>query len=161
MIVNEELRGYEMKSQLGLSYKTEGSKIVISNALGHRIAELNLQYTSEGIYNDSWFGYVTGEEFKEIMGGPYLDYFSKTKCTKKICNTLSMQGGMDDDTSKWFNEHLFPKLLEAGIAYNALVIPEDVFAQQTIEEFETNLGNKMGRLFPTFDKALEWLKRVN
>jgi hypothetical protein len=161
MIKNSDLTNYTSSSKLNLKYHQDGSKIVVTNALEKKIAELNLQYVSEEIYNDSWYGFVTAEEFKEVMSGPYIDYFVNTKCTKKVCNTLNMEGGMDDETTKWFNQELFPRLLEGGISYNALVIPEDIFAQQTMEEFETNLGSKFGRVFPTFDKALEWLRRAN
>lgn len=160
MINNADLARYEKNSKLGLKYKQENAKIVIYNSIDVKIAELNLQYAQEKIYNDSWFGFVTEEEFKEVMAGAYLDYFVMSKCTKKVCNTLSLEGGMDEETSRWFNNELFPKLKNAGIRYNALVIPEDIFAQQTIEEFESNLGNDFGRLFPSFDKALSWLKTV-
>jgi hypothetical protein len=158
MVHQEELNMYDNQSTIGLKYRAEAGRIVIYNSIGSKIAELNLQYATERIYSDAWFGFVTEEEFKEVMSGAYLDYFIKSKCIKKVCNTLNMEGGMNDETSNWFNQDIFPKLCAAGMQYNALVIPEDIFAQQTIEDFEANLGNDFGRLFPTFEKALFWLR---
>ena len=158
MITQEELKQFRTNSKNGLRYEAQGNAVHIFNNLDEKIAELNLKYTSDGIYNDVWFGFVTGEEYKEVMDGAYLDYFIKTKCTKKICNTLNLKGGMDPETTEWFGTTLLPKLLNAGMKYNALIIPEDIFAQQTMEEFQ---NNDLGRLFPSEEKALSWIKSVN
>jgi hypothetical protein len=161
MITKEKLTDFQNTSINKLRYEViTAEKMQVLNALNEKIAELNLQHASEGIYHDAWFGFVSPEEYKEIMEGPYLHYFSKAKCTKKVCNTLSLEGGMDPDTSAWFGEFMFPQLLKSGLKYNAVVIPEDIFAQQSMEEFEKNLGNNFGRLFPSQEKAVDWLRSV-
>ena len=161
MLLQSEIDQYERTSKNNLRYRLVSPDCVeIFNRLNEKIAALNLQYTNEGIYNDLWFGFVTSEEYKEIMEGAYLYYFIKAKCTKKLCNTLGLQGGMDPDTSQWFGDSLLPKLLSAGMQFNALVIPEDIFAQQTMEEFENNMGSNLARLFPSHNEALAWLQSV-
>ena len=160
MITKEEVKQYQEKSKLGLKYQFEANVVTIFNRLNEKIAELNLSYADQGIYNDAWFGFVTGEEYKEIMDGPYFGFFLKTKCVKKVCNTLGLEGGMEEETAAWFSDYMMPKMLTAGLQYNSIVIPENIFAQQTMENFESNLGNKLGRLFPSQEKAIEWLKSV-
>jgi hypothetical protein len=162
MILQQEIERFQATSKNHLRYtKKDENSVAIFNNLNERIAELNLAFTQEQIYNDVWFGFVTSDEYKEIMEGAYLYYFAKTKCTKKLCNTLGLQGGMDPETTEWFGSSLLPKLLDAGMKYNALIIPEDIFAQQTMEEFERNMGNNLARLFPGEKDALLWLRSVN
>ena len=161
MISKEQLQKFQSQSKNGLRYEQKGEAILIFNKLNEKIAELNLAHRNLGIYNDAWFGFVTGEEYKEIMDGPYYFYFAESKCSKKMCNTLGLEGGMEPETSEWFNNYLFPKMLNAGLKYNAIVIPENIFAQQTMEDFEANLGNKLARLFPNETEATNWLNSVN
>jgi hypothetical protein len=160
MITKEEVKQYEETSMLGLTYKLEANVVSIFNKLNEKIAELNLAYAADGIYNDAWFGFVTGDEYKEIMNGAYFEFFRKTKCVKKVCNTLGLEGGMEEETAAWFSDYMMPKMLNAGLQYNSIVIPENIFAQQTMDHFESNLGNKLGRLFGSQEKAIEWLKSV-
>jgi hypothetical protein len=162
MIHQSELEEFQQRSRNNLSYQLVSTDcIAVFNNLNEKVAELTLRYAPVGIYHDAWFGFITGDEFKEIMEGPYITYFIRFGCTKKICNTLGMKGGMDDETAHWFGTTLLPKMVEAGLKYNALVIPEDIFAQQTMGEFEKNMGNNLGRLFPNQEKALEWLMNLN
>jgi hypothetical protein len=161
MITKEQLEKFQPNSKNGLRYEHKNEAVLIYNKLNEKIAELNLAHLKQGIYNDAWFGFVTGDEYKEIMDGAYLYYFSESKCSKKMCNTLGLEGGMEPETSEWFNNQLVPKLLDAGLKYNAIIIPENIFAQQTMEDFEANLGNKLARLFPNEQEATNWLISVN
>jgi hypothetical protein len=160
MITKEEIKPFETRSTAGLRYEIDNTVVKIYNKLNEKLAELNLGYQADGIYNDAWFGFVTDEEYKEIMDGPYFHLFAKMKCEKKVCNTLGLEGGMEDETASWFSSHMMPKLIKAGLKYNAIVIPENIFAQQTMENFEVNLGNDLGRLFPSESDAIQWLKSV-
>jgi hypothetical protein len=152
----EDLKKYEQSSKIGLTYEINGDTISVKNNTKNLVAEVSLKYSKEGVYTDVWFGFVTDPEYKEIMGGVYLDYFKESKNTKKLCNTLKLVGGMEDTTAAWFNQSLLPKLLEAGLQYNAMVIPEDVFANLSLTD-NFNVEEYM-KFFPSETEALSWLK---
>lgn len=152
----KDLKHYELSSRIGLKYEKNGENIFIKNNLNEPVAELSLRYLADGIYNDSWFGYVTSEEYKEIMQGVYLDYFIQSKATRKLCNTLKLSTGMEDETATWFNASLLPQLINAGMQYNALVIPENIFAQLSLSENFN--GEEYFKMFPSEQEALAWLK---
>lgn len=124
-----------------------------------KIAELILELVPEGIYNDVWYDYVTPEEFKEIFSGAYVDFFSRSKVYKKLCNTDELKGGIDDDTNEWFNSYLLPKLIEAGLKYNAIVLPKEVFANISMSEFKLGEGFTT-KLFNAKEDAIQWLKTM-
>jgi len=144
-------------SACGLKYEWKADTLVISNQLNESVAELSLK---DGIYHDTWFGFVSGDQYREIMEGPYLDFFRRSAVKKKLCNTLALMDGMDPETGSWFETSVMPKLIDAGLLYNAIVIPEDIFAKILMETFEANLQSNLARLFPNEVAALEWLKQV-
>lgn len=155
-MTKEDLKKYEQSSKIGLTYDMNGETISVKNNTKNLVAELSLRHSKDGVYTDVWFGYVTDPEYKEIMGGAYLDYFKESGNRKKLCNTLKLAGGMEDATATWFNQTLLPKLLEAGLQYNAMVIPEDVFANLSLTD---NFNNEeYMKFFPSEAEALQWLK---
>jgi hypothetical protein len=155
-MIKEDLLNYEQASKIGLTYEMNGDTISVTNSLKNKVVELSLRLSKDGIYNDVWFGYVTSDEYKEIMAGAYLDYFAFSKNKKKLCNTLKLTAGMEDETAKWFNDYLLPKLMAAGLQYNALVIPEDIFANLSLTE---NFNNEeYMKFFPSEEEAIAWLK---
>ena len=160
MIDTAHLAEYVQRSTEGLNYVSEGSEIIVYNRFRDKIATLDLSYADEKIYNDRWFGFVTSEEYKEIMSGPYIDYFVKTSCTKKICDTSLLRIGMDKETSEWFIRDILPKMLKGGLTHNAIIIPKELYAQQSMGYFEENLKNNLARLFPSLETAYYWLKSV-
>jgi len=152
----KDLKDYEQQSAIGLKYEKNGDAITVKNKMNELVAELSWRYINQGVYNDVWFGYVTSEEYKEIMQGAYLDYFRDSKTHKKLCNTLKLTTGMEDETAAWFNATLLPQLIEAGLQYNALVIPENIFAQLSLTENFNSEG--YFKMFPSEQDALNWLK---
>lgn len=150
---------YSQNTTAGLSYTASGKSIEIFNAVKTKIAELNMEMVPEGIYNDVWYDFVTPEEFKEIFGGAYLDFFKKSNVFKKLCNTDQLQGGIDDQTNEWFNSYLLPRLMEAGLKYNAIVLPREVFANISMSEFKLGEGF-ITRMFNSKDEAIAWLKSL-
>jgi len=161
MIKVYDPKDFEDKSQSGLKFKKTGDSINIFNRFGDKIVELNLFYATEGIYCDTWYGFVTNEEYMEVMSGVYLYCFCKNSCTKKICNTQSLRMGMDKKTSEWFIDIILPQLLRAGLKYNAIVIPSDIYARQSMDFFERSMKDNLAMAFPSFDIALLWLQNLN
>jgi hypothetical protein len=140
--------------------KTEEESIIVNNRFGDTILEINLAYVREGIFADAWYGYVSADEYKILMNGIVLDVFIGTGCNKKICNTQKLKIGMDNDTSKWFKDIFFLKLIKAGLKYNAIIIPSDQYARDSMQYFEANLKNNHGILFPSFEIALLWMRSL-
>lgn len=160
MIESYDLKAFQEKSQQDLKFQSTGNCINIFNRFGDKIVELDFSYISEGIYCDTWYGFVTTEEYVEVMSGAYLCWFVENSCTKKICNTQSLKIGMDRKTSEWFINILLAELLRAGLKYNAIVTPSDIYARQSMDFFEKNMKNNLAMVFPSFDIALLWLQSL-
>ena len=161
VMTHAEVERFQKKTTNELQYRLINSAhLQVYNGLNEKIAEIGFDLIAEQIYCDSWFGFVTSEELKEVMEGPYLAFFAKSGCNKKICNTLGLLGGMDQDTLQWFETVMVPKLVAAGMQYNAFLIPTDVFAQHTVEQLEKNVGDNLCKLFDSEATALAWLRSV-
>lgn len=161
ILLETDVKMYEQNSTEGLRYFISGHVICISNRFGEKITELIFSDVAEGIFCDKWFGYLNAEEYKEIMSGALLEYFVRCKCIKKICDTQNLIIGMDAETSVWFKEKFLPILIKAGLQYNAIVIPKNNYARQSMDYFEQNLEHKYAMPFPSFDIAMCWMKIIS
>jgi hypothetical protein len=157
-IVETDVKKYERRSAEGLHYYREDNIVSISNRFNEKIVELILPIQADGVLCDKWFGYINNDEYKEIMSGPILEFFSELGCRRKICDTQKLVIGMDSETSLWFNHTFIPQMIDAGLTYNAIVSPKENYARQSMEFFERTLENRYAMFFPTFEISLSWMK---
>jgi len=65
------------------------------------------------------------------------------------------------EVQEWVNVHVFPNTMHAKVNKIALVVPDDIFAQvsleQTVEDGEGIIGRVPTQYFTTKDAALKWL----
>lgn len=73
-------------------------------------------------------------------------------------------GAMDPEDSRWIsNEGLAHKLVALGVRSMAMVVPEDVFGQLSVENYSESLkeqGQVDIRFFENVELGKEWLKTV-
>jgi hypothetical protein len=144
----------------GLKVSDHEEVITVQNRFGDIIVQLDFTFASEGILTDVWHGFVTPEEYKIVMEGMLIDAFVVSRCSMKICNTQNLKIGMNSETSEWFKSKFLPKLITSGLKYNAIVMPKDMYARESMEYFERNLTNHYAMLFSSFDIALLWMRSL-
>lgn len=152
------------ETKTGLRVTTEGAKTITHNDIGKQVSEMDLSLKGEGIFVDRWIGFVTDEEMKAIMDGHYYRLFADSGCNKKICDTTLLEGSFDG-VNEWFATYFLPKLMQAGLRYNAIVLPRDIFAQMAMnentEQVEATAADAFQvRMFGSFEDARTWLKSL-
>jgi hypothetical protein len=153
-----------MQSEL-LKIQEEKDGFSFFNTLNEKISHLSKAYAAQGIFNDNFFGYVSADELKFIMENYYAKIIAETNASKKMCNIKAMDGAAFEEVSDWFEAELMPQLIDAGLRYNAIVLPDDYFASITVEniledEPKTSLDSVNQRFFDSKEKALAWLKSL-
>lgn len=107
-----------------------------------------------------WKGYSGNAEYLDILA-KQLD-FTKKKQAAKILYDLRKMGVVSADNQKYTNETYFPEMAKAGSTYAAIVIPENIFGEASVN---TILGKKNealfdAKLFKDTTSAVNWLRSI-
>jgi len=144
-----------------LVVNTLADGIEVINALEQRIAYLSTARQADGIFTDTWYGIPLDSELIHVMDTYYCPLVEQSRATKKLCDLRGFERGFDP-INDWYVAEFLPKLRAAGIRYNAVVLPNDIFVQISGELFEEEAKAQgeviVNRLFGDVDKALEWLQ---
>jgi SpoIIAA-like len=107
-------------------------------------------------------GSVVSKEFrKTAMDG--LELMVTQKATKILLN-IGELGVMSLEDQQWLQKEWNPKALEAGLRYQALVIPKDVFGKMAVQRVQNDLKRNQQITIQYFEneaKALEWLAGID
>jgi hypothetical protein len=145
-----------------LSVNSDDDFIYVYNAQGRQIVEINIHLLSEGILNDTWYGVVFDEEYIAFLDGIYYEIFGSIKFTKKLCNIKNLEGSFDG-INEWIYKIYHPKFISNGLKYNALVKPEELCAQLSLEFYMEKINNLTleSQTFDSQEDALAWLGSKN
>ncbi|MBC7919581.1 MAG: STAS/SEC14 domain-containing protein [Ferruginibacter sp.] len=119
---------------------------------------VNISWNSEGGFiHVEWRGYATNAEYLEILAKQLA--FTKQKKAGKILYDLRKIGVVSAENQKYTNEVYFPQMAQAGSKHAAIVIPESVFGEMSVNSI---LGKKNealfeAKLFKDTDSASQWL----
>lgn len=106
-----------------------------------------------------WQGYVPTQQFREALSSG-VDVAKKHNLTGWLGNTRLL-GVISVEDQQWTNEVWFPSALSAGIKYIALVVPEDIFSQVSVDNIIDNAeGDFQTRYFNSVEEAAAWLKEM-
>lgn len=142
-----------------LSVNSDDNFIYVYNTTGRQIVEIDLRLLAQGIINDTWFGIVLDKEYIAFLEGIYYDIFTKFKLSKKLCNIKKLDSSFDG-INDWFSKTYNPKLIERGLKYNALVMPEELCAQLSVAFYieEVSSLKLENKIFDSKEEALLWLE---
>ena len=127
-----------------------------TNQVFHR---LDLSYLNQGIFFHGWIGYRTNEQIKEVLEGHFIELFLKHKPKKMLIENSKMTGTFAA-INDWLSTYFMPKMIRAGLTHNAVVFPENIFAQLAVEDWDQKVGGFHNRSFKSLSEALDWLKSV-
>lgn len=121
---------------------------------------INFDETSK-IINPEWnekTAEMTDSEYKAEME-KYTELVEEYKPQKALIDCLQLYYVIPPKVQEWTNTTLFPRILGAGVNKVAILFPEDIITQLSLEQvMEEVLGQKfVTNYFSDKDKAKEWL----
>lgn len=105
----------------------------------------------------TWTGYTSGEAFREGCNA-LLDAIEAKGASKLVVNTSNVQAH-DEEDKEWLEEEWIPKMVDAGILYNAQVHSDSVISKMEMEGLNENMADAPYEPFVTdsMDEAREWV----
>ncbi|WP_299460084.1 hypothetical protein [uncultured Microscilla sp.] len=103
-------------------------------------------------------GFLTDDLFKEGMTGvakAALEHDAKGI----LVNTLKFDFPISPELQQWYNENIVPMHLSAGITRMAFLLPDDFYAQLSIEQTmaEQQAKAQVTQYFNDYAEAEQWL----
>lgn len=106
---------------------------------------------------DFWQGlFGTQENFKR----PVLywkELVVKHNTPRGLTDVSRMVGGYDS-SKEWMQKEIMPLVIKAGLRYHAMVIPKNIFAKLSTNDYKMAVKDYEVQLFDDIDKAKAWLK---
>ncbi len=145
--------------QTNSEFKVEQVENIINtyNKVGQIIHFIDIKYLSINILYHGWIGFRSHDQLREILDGHFIDLFTKYKCKGMLIDNSKMEYSFTDN-NKWLAEYFMPKMVQAGLKYNAVVLPKDIFSQISIKEWDDKISGFESKNFDQIYKALDWLK---
>lgn len=105
----------------------------------------------------TWKEFVSGDDF-QAGSNALLRYFEDKDSSKLIVDTSGIEAH-DEEDQQWLQEVWTPKMIEAGLEYDAVVHPDSVIAAMDTEEIMTAMEDLPYEALWTDDKteAREWM----
>ena len=105
-----------------------------------------------------WHDFAQGEDFREGLNAG-LELVQNKGATNWLADLREM-GTVSDEDQEWSNNDWFPRALESTLARMAIVQPESVVANMSVENImqEVGDGNLTTHHFDDRTDAKEWLQ---
>lgn len=102
---------------------------------------------------------IAGQAFRDVLSAG-IKVMSEHKASKWLSDDRENSALPDDDVT-WSKEDWFPRALEAGWKYWALVVPQDLMARMNMKQFVDSYIDQGLRVmvFSQPESAMEWLRR--
>jgi hypothetical protein len=108
-----------------------------------------------------WGKFAKKEQFIEACDFS-LELLSKNKVSKMIADN-SKASVVAVENQNWLTENWFPRALEKGFRYSAVVLSDDTFIKYAVKKIENKINDELFvvQYFNSVDNAREWLRSVN
>lgn len=118
-------------------------------------------YPASGIVHHTFHQPTSGEPFRSMVNTG-VQLLRDHKATKWLSDDRNNMALPEADT-EWGKLNWFPKALEAGWKYWALIVPADIMARMNMKEFTDSFTQQGIRImvFSDPEKGLEWLTSVD
>lgn len=104
-----------------------------------------------------WHDFANGEEFREGLDAG-LELVNEKRASNWLADLREM-GTVTDDDQEWSNTDWFPRAMESSLTSMAIVQPESVLAEMSVENImqETEEADLTTHYFDNRPEATEWL----
>lgn len=105
----------------------------------------------------NWKGFVGGDKFRDgLLKG--LDLLIEKKASRWLA-ILTKMGSLLKEDQEWSNKEWFPRAFEAGVKKIAIVIPQKVLAQMSVNAIMQKVARTelVSKHFNSIEEAKKWL----
>lgn len=103
--------------------------------------------------------FVEGSDFKEYMN-TLIDVLEEKHATKMVADTSTFDAALTQEDQVWSVEDWTPRAEDAGLEHLALVMPEAVVAEMSIENIINMTDDSITRdVFTDRSEAINWLEQ--
>ena len=134
-----------------------GNMVESVNKLNQVFHYVDMSYLTQSILFHGWKGFRTFEQMKGVLEGHVMDIYKKNRCKGAIVESTKMSGSFND-ANDWLSQIYMPKLASLGLQKVAVVLPQNIFAQLSVDEWDKKVGGFVSRNFGSLNEALDWLK---
>lgn len=134
-----------------------GNIVESINKLNQVFHFIDLSYASQGIIFHGWVGYRTNDQIKDVLDGHFMKFYEQYKCKGMVIENSKMSGTFSE-INDWLAGYFMPKMILLGLKNCAVVLPQNIFAQLAVEDWDKKVGGFVTRNFGTVNDALNWLK---
>lgn len=118
-------------------------------------------FTEKQFILNYWTGnqILQNEDFKEAMLRVANKAF-ELEAKGILVDTRKFNMTIPPEVQKWYDDEIVPKHLEAGIKKMAFLLPEEIFAQVSIEQTmdEDKAQEQQTEYFESYEEAEKWLQ---
>jgi len=120
-------------------------------------------------YNDdlkciiqSWKGYFNSDFFRNGVEKTN-QLFEKQAPVEIFLVDISTSGVIKNEDTEWAAETAIPRAIKNGLKYYGFVVPENVFAQLSLNNFRKQLNQPSleTKLFDNLNSAKKWAEEIN
>ncbi|MEP7284459.1 MAG: hypothetical protein ABI947_01665 [Chloroflexota bacterium] len=117
-------------------------------------------YPETQIVHHTFHKPMVSEEFRAVLNAG-IDLLEKHKATKWLSDDRG-NGALSEADTEWSMTNWFPRAVEAGWKFWALVVPADFMARLNLQEFVDSYYEKGLRIMVFVDPeaALTWLETL-
>lgn len=109
---------------------------------------------------DVWNGvFGSQENFRNVISFIQEEITSR-HITKWLADLRDMNGSFDGSRD-WMTQQVMPQLIQAGLLFEAIVLPKNVFAKLSTRDAIMKIHNFELRQFADIEQAKVWLNQTN
>ncbi len=108
----------------------------------------------------NWKGFASSANFREAINVS-LKLFEQGGYEKIISNTKEFSLVKKEDTD-WVAQVVTPQMVKQGLRYMAFIVPTNVFAQITVDNFKEEANKVVSiRYFDKSEAAIAWFQETD
>jgi len=155
---NSLFRNFNFYLKLLISQKYDSMKEIIYQSKFQEI----IKKKEEDFFHISWYNTskMLDNEYREDILEQVRCY-QEYKVKGSLIDTSTFEFAIVPKTQEWANENVFPVAAKAGLQFVALLVPEDFYAQLSIEQYvEEDKENLLQfHYFNSVEEARNWLMK--
>jgi len=102
--------------------------------------------------------FTSGEEFREYMES-LIDALEDNATDRMIADSSDFDSALTEEDQVWSVKDWSPRAQESGLDHMAMVMPEAVVAEMSIDQVVEMADDSINRgLFDDFEEAKQWVR---
>jgi len=128
----------------------------------YQTPQITVQWDDElkAVHNE-WRGFIYGDDYKLALN-KILELLIQKKADRMFSDTRKLRV-LNQDDQKWAGTDWIPRVRDAGLKYQAIIIPSSQLANMAVRNTinkATLTGSTETQYFDDVEKAREWMRSL-